>query len=514
MKTPARIPFVLAVALLGAAAPTLAQTAAPLTDSQRVADPPNWPQFRGPGGTGVAADDANPPIEFGPEQNVLWKVASGTGHGSPCIWGNQIFLLAFDAKNKRGETLAFDRSSGTELWRRALSFEALEKRGSPSGNRATATPATDGERVYVYFGSYGLAAYTLDGQPAWERPLPAADIAFGSGTSPVVHDGSVLLSYGGLPEAALHALAARDGSPRWKAPLPPPPRLGGTHATPVVWNGLVVVHDIGRAAAFDLRDGSPRWSVAAATNGTATPVVHDSLLYLPGWNNDGDPSFMAPLPAWAELVAKYDKNGDGKISKDECGPDLVISRRPDVPEEEKSAKYTVGQAFAYFDADKDGGISEAEWEKALHEAKTWVEPHGLMAIKPGGTGDVTATHVAWIERKDVPEVPSPLVYRDRVYMVTNGGKVTCLNAKDGRVVFRGRLEAPGEYYASPVAAAGRIYFASRNGVVTVIEHGDALKILARNDLKARISASPAIVGEVLYVRTAAHLYAFRAPARL
>jgi outer membrane protein assembly factor BamB len=514
MKKTAINLFVLAAALLGNAAPTLPQPASTVTDAQRVADPPNWPQFRGPGGTSVAADDANPPIEFGPEQSVLWRVASGVGHGSPCIWGNQLFLLAFDAKNKRGETVAFDRRNGTELWRRALSFEALEKRGSASSNRATATPATDGERVYVYFGSYGLAAYTLDGQTAWERPLPAADIAFGSGTSPVVHDGLVLLSYGGQPEANLHAFAAQDGSPRWKAPLKQPGRLDGSHATPVVWNGQVVVHDIGRAAAFNLRDGSPRWSVAAATNATATPVVHEGMLYLPGWNNSGDASFMSPLPAWAELVAKYDKNGDGKISKDECGPDLVISRRPEMADNETGAKFTVSQAFAYFDTDKDGGISDAEWEKGRNEAKTWVEPHGLMAIRPGGSGDVTATHVAWIESKDVPEVPSPLVYRGRVYMVTNGGKVTCMDAKDGQVYFRGRLEAPGEYYASPVAAAGRIYFASRNGVVTVIEHGDALKVLARNDLKARIAASPAIVGDVLYVRTAAHLYAFRAPARL
>ena len=479
------------------------------TAALRAAEPPSWPQFRGPGGTGVAADDANPPIEFGPEQNVLWKAAAGTGHGSPCIWGNQLFLLAFDPANKRCETVAFDRSNGTQTWRRALSTEAVEKRHANS-NPATATPATDGERVYVYFGSYGLAAFTMDGKTAWERPIPTATIAFGSGTSPVVHDGVLLLSCGGRPESALHALAARDGFPRWKAPLTPPPRLGGTHATPVVWNGQVVVHDIQRVAAFDLRDGSPCWSVAAATSGTATPVAHGGMLYLPGWNNSGDASFMSPFPTWAELVAKYDKNGDRRISKDEAGPDLVISRRPEMDENAAGAKLTVAAIFTYFDTDKDGGISETEWEKIRSEEKTWVEPHGLMAIKAGGAGDVTATHVAWIERKDVPEVPSPILYRGRVYMVSNGGKVTCLDAKDGRVVFRGRLEAPGEYYASPVAAAGRIYFASRNGVVTVIEHGDALKVLARNDLKARIAASPAIVGDVLYVRTATHLYAFRA----
>jgi outer membrane protein assembly factor BamB len=138
-----------------------------------------------------------------------------------------------------------------------------------------------------------------------------------------------------------------------------------------------------------------------------------------------------------------------------------------------------------------------------------VRPRGLIAVRPGGEGDVGASNIAWIEARNAPEVPSPLLYHGRLYTVTIGGILTCLDPRDGRVIYRGRLGKAGEYYASPVAAAGRVYFASRDGAVTAIAEGDELKVLARNELGEEIFASPAILGDTLYVRTAAHVYAFR-----
>jgi outer membrane protein assembly factor BamB len=135
-------------------------------------------------------------------------------------------------------------------------------------------------------------------------------------------------------------------------------------------------------------------------------------------------------------------------------------------------------------------------------------PTGLLAIRLGGKKNVTETNVVWKEQRAVPEVPVPLVYKDRVYAVTNGGILSIYHQASGKQVYRSRLGAGGLYYASPVAAAGHIYLASGEGMLTVIRAGDKLEVVARNDLGEPIFATPAIVDSKLYVRTTAHLYAF------
>lgn len=118
---------------------------------------PHWPQFRGPNGLGISTS-AQPPVQFGPDQNVLWKSATPAGYSSPCVWGDRVFLTGVDGNNL--VTLAFDRSNGKELWCKEVAVEKLEahyKTSSP----VTATPTADGERVYAYFGSFGLIAYRL-----------------------------------------------------------------------------------------------------------------------------------------------------------------------------------------------------------------------------------------------------------------------------------------------------------------------------------------------------------------
>jgi hypothetical protein len=131
-----------------------------------------------------------------------------------------------------------------------------------------------------------------------------------------------------------------------------------------------------------------------------------------------------------------------------------------------------------------------------------------MAIRPGGRGDCTGTHVAWKDSRGVPEIASPLFYRDRLYLVRDGGMLTSY-APDGTLVLdRKRLGVPGQFAASPVAADGRIYAASVSGTIAVVRAGDALEVLARNDLGEPIMATPAIAADTLYVRSAAHLWAF------
>jgi outer membrane protein assembly factor BamB len=136
--------------------------------------------------------------------------------------------------------------------------------------------------------------------------------------------------------------------------------------------------------------------------------------------------------------------------------------------------------------------------------------HGLTAVRLGGEGDVTESHVAWRETRNVAEVPSPLLLDGRLYMVANGGLLSCFEAESGKLLFRKRLGAGGAYFASPVAGDGKTYLASNEGKVTVIAPGDSLEILAQNDLGEPILATPAIADGKIYIRTDGALYAFGA----
>ena len=128
----------------------------------------------------------------------------------------------------------------------------------------------------------------------------------------------------------------------------------------------------------------------------------------------------------------------------------------------------------------------------------------MHAIRPNGRGDVTATHVAWTLKQSAPHNPSPLLVGDELYIVSDNGIATCLDAATGRVHWRQRLG--GSFSASPLSADGRIYFLNESGEATVIEPGMQFKELAKNKLDGRTLASPAISGHAIFLRTNSHLY--------
>jgi outer membrane protein assembly factor BamB len=167
----------------------------------------------------------------------------------------------------------------------------------------------------------------------------------------------------------------------------------------------------------------------------------------------------------------------------------------------------VKERFSQMDFNKDGVVTPAEWE-GMRElfAKAG---NALLAIRPGGKGDLTTTHVAWKSTRSLPYVSSPLYYKGRIYTVKNGGLASAYDAKTGKVLFQDeRVGAAGDYYSSAVAADDRIYVASQNGILLVLAAKDYLDVLARNNLGEPVMTTPAIVNGKLYARTAGHLYAF------
>jgi hypothetical protein len=223
--------------------------------------------------------------------------------------------------------------------------------------------------------------------------------------------------------------------------------------------------------------------------------------------NFGEPDLRVKLPDFQTLVDGNDRDGDRMVSKSEFPDDLAMARRPEVGNVEHAHWY-LKQFFQGFDRSKDGLIDKTEWERIVRNASRMIRDHGLAAIKAGGNDDVTTTHVLWQEKTNVAEVSSPLYHDGRVYMIKNGGITSCMDAESGKLLYRKRLGAAGPYYSSPICANGRIYIASGKGIVTVFATGDELKILAKNDLKEPILATPAVVDNKIYVRTVKGIYAF------
>ena len=289
-----------------------------------------WPQFRGPGGAGVAAAHETAPAEFGPENGLLWKTPLPVGHSSPAIWGDRIFVTGYQPEAKRLETLCLDRASGRILWRRSVPTEAIEPVHDIS-NPAAPTPVTDGKAVFVYFGSYGLVAYDFEGRERWSRPLPLVKTFFnqGSGTSPILAGDRLLLELTLEKESYLLAVRTDNGETIWKTSKP---EWNGGWATPLVWNegeeAVVGVFNPGRFTAYSLRDGSERWWINDLPLETcATPVTGNGVLFMSASGVQGEKDNVTLPPSFAEMVAHYDQNGNGRVELDEIPETLLVTDR-------------------------------------------------------------------------------------------------------------------------------------------------------------------------------------------
>jgi outer membrane protein assembly factor BamB len=175
-----------------------------------------WPQFRGPGGGGVAAEGQKPPIAFGPNKNVKWKVDAPSGMSSPIIAGDFVVITAFE--NGKLLTIAYSRTDGKEAWRAEARAKKLEVYNKALSSPAAPTSATDGKRIVTYFGSCGLICYDLAGKELWKYELPPAVLFgnFGSGVSPVIADGKVVLQRDVSNDAKILAVNLDSGKLAWE----------------------------------------------------------------------------------------------------------------------------------------------------------------------------------------------------------------------------------------------------------------------------------------------------------
>lgn len=468
-------------------------------------DPLHWNRFRGPDGLGIAPDEQALPAHLDPERNLVWKRELPPGHSSPCLAGDRIFLTG--ATEEELLSLCIDRASGEVLWQRVLPAKAIE-RLHPTNGPASPTPTADSERVMVYFGAFGLICYDHDGKELWRRELPIPDNTFGPAASPVLAGEYLVFVNDSDGASYVEALRPATGETVWRKERT---GFGSGWSTPALWRrgevDELLVYGVWWLTAYNLRDGSERWSVPGLSDEPiVTPVTGDDLVFVSSYNMKTSPEVIG-LPTFADLLARHDADGDEKLDRKEAEGNASILSRHDADGE---GDHPLLMFFRYLDVDEDGEITELEWGKVVRWVDGFAHANGLMAIRPGAEGKEPA--IVWQHPRGVPESPSPLYYRGRIYTVMNGGLATCIDARTGEVKYEGRLDSRGPCYASPVAGDGKLYSASARGVVTVFRAGDVLEVLSRNDLGERIMATPALEGGRVYVRTERSLYAFGPPS--
>jgi outer membrane protein assembly factor BamB len=421
----------------------------------------DWPAFRGAGATGVAETGA-PPVswDIGGKRNVAWTTAiPGLGHSSPIVWGNRVFLTsavpsttpsgaqrrtagparperpavnteeyrALERQTRHAWRLyCLDRQTGRVLWERTA-YEGIPRvKRHAKASQASATPATDGNRVVTMMGSEGLYAYDMEGRLLWKRDFGWLDVGY-----------------------------ADDPTDEW-----------GPASSPVIHNGLVIVqndrHKDSYVAAFDVATGDERWRIGRdELPAWSTPVVHQGAR----------PTLVTNSP---NFIRGHDLSTGTEIWRIADGTQVKVV-----------TPVVAGDLVIVTGGYPTGG-------------------RPIFAIR-AATGDI-----AWQLERGSSYTPTPIVYRGVLYVCIDNGVLSAYDVGSGKRLYQQRI-APesGGFSASPVAADGRLYFPSEDGIVYVVRAGRTFDLLARNDMREMCLATPAVSGDLLLVRTRTHIYALR-----
>ncbi len=420
---------------------------------------------------------------------LRWRIPLDPGHSTPILSSGKIFLTAYHAETHELTVMALDEKTGRILWRNGTSVERVEQT-HPIGSPATATPACDGRRVYVFFGSLGLLCFDLDGKKLWEYKAGPFQDEYGAGSSPVLVEGKVILNQDHDVDSFLLAVDGATGRQVWKTPRPDAVR---SYATPAVWNHnghteLLVAGAL-ELAGYDPSSGQKSWWV----NGLArivipTPLPAGNRVYMASWAPGGDSTRRISLDSWQVALSKWDTNHDGKLSRAEITDREVLDR------------------FFRMDLNQDGVLDQHEWER--HADIFRRAQNAMLAVRPDGAGEQSESVIRWKHMRGAPYVSTPVLDHGILYMVKEGGIVTKLQAEDGHLLQEERIPGFGNYFSSPVAGDGKVYFASEAGTVSVMASQPEWRVLSSRDFHEKIYATPAFGKGALYVRTEEALYCF------
>ncbi len=421
----------------------------------------NWPQWRGPGGLGVSSEKTLP-TDWAPDRNIAWKVElPGSGHSSPVVWGNRIFLTAViegeaipgaRAVKHRQEkdedwvhpdsvaadrrhtfkVLALDASSGMVVWEHTPYegpvYDARHRRSS----FAAPTAATDGTMVFAYFGPEGLYAYDMAGALRWSKVEKFPHLGLGVGTSPVLYENLVIIQRDedNGENSLLVAFDKATGKEAWRQKRP----------VSISWGTPVLVPPSTSTGSTTSRPGG---RTELVTNGSEFIIAYDPKTGQELWRTKGVDSNAIHTP----LVGK----GLVVVTAGFPAKRVIALRTGDVPEDRRIA-----------------------WEYAK------------------GTGYVV----------------SNIIYGEYLYLLTDNGIVTCVDVSTGEVKYEGgRPPKPSRFFGSPVAFGGFVALTSEEGDTYLVKAGPAFEIAKINAIGEQVWSSPAIANGRIYIRGAKHLFA-------
>ena len=425
----------------------------------------NWPQFRGPGASGVVEGRTSAvTFDAAKSLNVRWKTAiPGLAHSSPVVWGNKVFVSTAITSAAKDETryglygdvapvkddpkhtwklYALDKLTGKILWERTASEGIPKVKRHPKSTHADSTPVTDGKYVVVLFGSEGLYAYDLKGKLLWKQDIGVldsgwfydADYQWEHGSSPVIYRDLVIVQADVQKDSFIAAYSLKTGKLVWKTPREEISSWG----TPTIYEGKtraeLITNGSKAIRGYDPATGKELWRLTPNSEVTApTPFVAHDLIFVTSGYAPIQPIYAIRLGASGDISLK-----DGKESN---------------------------------------------------------------------------SFIAWSKKRGGPYMPTPIAYGDLLYTCSNQGVLTAYNVDTGERIYQERLAGKGgAFTASPVASDGKIYLSSEDGDVFVVKAGPKHELLATNPVGEVMMATPAISDGLLFVRGINHLFAFGEPA--
>jgi outer membrane protein assembly factor BamB len=465
----------------------------------------DWPQFRGPNCTGLAFAAQGLPVEFSDSQNVRWAHEIGDGVGSPVVAAGRAFVSGMQSDGTVG-LFAFDVATGEELWRTSLDAGAMAE-VHKTNSHASTTPAADAERVYFYSSTLGMRAFDAsNGEVVWHQPLPVPFYVFkwGPAMSPTLYKDKVLFVQDDDLSPALYALDKRTGKVLWKDNRDD---MAVNYSHPVICQSdhgdEIVVAGTGSLVGYDPESGERLWkSRVLLRNIKTTPVCQDGTIYISIQSSGIANQWLATADREAG------GNNDGKLTKTEM--QAFVGDAP-IPEA------FFQKTFDHGDVNQDGFLEGEELDRAFLNADNFAgarfdaeDPADeyVMAVRGGGRGDVTESHLLWKRRtKYTDHIVSPFVLDGRILLVKGGGIRTLFSTENGSPLGSAkRIPNAGEYFASPVYGDGKIYITGENGVVVVLKNSPNYEVLAKNDMSDSILATPAIADGCIFIRTRSKLF--------
>jgi len=419
----------------------------------------NWPAWRGPDGTGVTAEK-NLPLHWSTNENVRWRTAlPDRGNSTPIVWGGRVFVTqAIEPENRR-TVMCFDRRDGKLLWQSRVTWTEKEET-YPDNPPCTPSPVTDGKRVIAWFGSAGVYCYDFSGRELWHRDLGRQMHQWGYASSLVLHRGLCFLNFGPGDRSFVIALDKKTGRTVWQFDVP-------------VIASTVKSQDLGGPDPSVVKGATAKLSEIAGS--WAAPLI------VPAAGHD---ELVVALPL--ELMALDPRNG--KQLWNCAGPNI-------------------GAYSSAFFGDGLVGVAGNGFRNTL------------LVVRPGGRGDVTASHRLWFQHPGNSQtcIGSGVIFQGRMFLVNYTGIAECLDVATGKSIWSERLPGTGartSCWSSPVLAGDRLYVPNRNADVFVLIAGPKFDLLAFNSIGGEpMNASLAVSDGDIFIRTDKNLWCIGPPRR-